>query len=248
MLTNATHDPTAARPGGNQVECAAHARFHMPVPQPARQLLACGECLPDLVGCGAQRPLYEHRFAGHAAPPRLALRALPAAAAPDLRLACIHALLPERAATFEPALNLAKSFRVEVIEPAPAVLTHTNQSGVEQSSKLPGDRRAAHGELRRELTSAALAFGEQVEQPSAIGMGEGFEDVHADSVSCSLRKESLTLLLEAPASLQHPPLPAARTSPSKPPTRDGPFLPRGPRSAPAGPLGVLGLVPRRRLT
>ena len=84
-------------------------------------------------------------------------------------------IFPEGAHFFEPAFEIFERLAFETIDAQPRVVLVRglgDEPALSEDAKVPAHRRSRHREGVREIAGAARLFSQQIDDPSARGIGE----------------------------------------------------------------------------
>jgi hypothetical protein len=90
----------------------------------------------------------------------------------------VEAPLPEHAIWLQPLVDLDEGFRAQRIQTLPTVRAHHDESGVAQNFEVLGHPGLAELKALHQLSGGPLAITQQVENPSAVRLGQGGIGAH----------------------------------------------------------------------
>ena len=82
---------------------------------------------------------------------------------------------PEAAVVFEPAVDGAQRFRIELVNPVASFAMLAHQVRAPQQAQVLGDRGTGYGEGSGNVSGGLAAAAKHVEDGTAGGIGEGLE-------------------------------------------------------------------------
>lgn len=99
----------------------------------------------------------------------------------ELALEGIEAARPEGTHVLEPVFEFVEAAGVDHLDAGLALGADGDETGLAEDLEVLGDRRGAQLELLDQLTGGAIPLGEQLDDATSGGIGDGSEALHAEN-------------------------------------------------------------------